>query len=151
MSTDYQQAREALGRRLKELRLSAPGGRLTGTQLAQRLGWPHSKVYKLEGGRQTALPEDLQAWATAVGHADTAEELVARLKGFESHIRSWGRQLRAGHRPVQDIWNVAHLRQPQPSCRTAVQTSLPPTDRLSDRLNASARPRVRVARLPQHR
>ncbi|MFJ4363292.1 helix-turn-helix domain-containing protein [Streptomyces chartreusis] len=107
MSTDYQQAREALGRRLKELRLSASGGRLTGTQLAERLGWPHSKVYKLEGGRQTAIPEDLQAWADAVGHSDTAEELVARLKGFESHIRSWRRQLRAGHRPVQDTWNVA--------------------------------------------
>lgn len=107
MSTDYQQAREALGRRLRELRLSALGGRLTGTQLAQRLGWPHSKVYKLEGGRQTAVPEDLQAWAEAVGHSDTAEELVARLRGFESHIRSWRRQLSAGHRPVQDTWNVA--------------------------------------------
>ncbi|MET9871473.1 transcriptional regulator, partial [Streptomyces sp. NPDC006386] len=33
MSTDYQQAREALGRRLRELRLSTPEGRLTGTQL----------------------------------------------------------------------------------------------------------------------
>jgi transcriptional regulator with XRE-family HTH domain len=107
VSTDYQQAREALGRRLRELRLSALGGRLTGTQLAQRLGWPHSKVYKLEGGRQTAVPEDLQAWADAVGHSDTAEELVARLKGFESQIRSWRRQLGAGHRPVQDTWNVA--------------------------------------------
>lgn len=107
MSTDYQQAREALGRRLRELRLSATEGRLTGTQLAQRLGWPHSKVYKLEGGRQTAIPEDLQAWADAVGHSDTAEELVARLAGFESHIRSWRRQLGAGHRPVQDTWNVA--------------------------------------------
>ncbi|GBQ03386.1 hypothetical protein SSP531S_48590 [Streptomyces spongiicola] len=32
MSTDYQKAREALGIRLRELRLSAPGGRLTGTQ-----------------------------------------------------------------------------------------------------------------------
>ncbi|MFE6941037.1 helix-turn-helix domain-containing protein [Streptomyces chartreusis] len=107
MSTDYQQAREALGQRLRELRLSAADGRLTGTQLAQRLGWPHSKVYKLEGGRQTAITEDLEAWAEAVGHADTAEELVARLKGFESHIRSWRRQLGAGHRPVQDTWNVA--------------------------------------------
>ncbi|CCK30376.1 transcriptional regulator [Streptomyces davaonensis JCM 4913] len=106
MSTDYQQAREALGRRLRDLRLSAAGGRLTGTQLAQRLGWPHSKVYKLEGGRQTANPEDLQAWADAVGHPDTGEELLARLGGFESHIRSWRRQLAAGHRPVQDVWNL---------------------------------------------
>ena len=49
--------------RLRELRLSAPAGRLTGTVLAERLGWPHSKVYKLEGGRQTATSDDLRAWA----------------------------------------------------------------------------------------
>ncbi|MFG3154214.1 helix-turn-helix domain-containing protein [Streptomyces sp. NPDC048219] len=107
MSTDYQQAREALGVRLRELRLSAAGGRLTGPQLAERLGWPHSKVYKLEGGRQTAAADDLRAWAAAVGHPGVADELLARLKGFESHIRSWRRQLAAGHRPVQDTWNVA--------------------------------------------
>ncbi|MGW7645446.1 helix-turn-helix domain-containing protein [Streptomyces bobili] len=105
MSTDYQQAREALGVRLRELRFAAPGGRLTGTQLAQRLGWPHSKVYKLEGGRQTATSEDLRAWANAVGQPDEFAELDARLKGFESRIRSWRRQLAAGHRPVQDAWN----------------------------------------------
>lgn len=106
MSTDYQQAREALGVRLRELRFAAPGGRLTGTQLAQRLGWPHSKVYKLEGGRQTATSEDLRAWANAVGRPDEFAELDARLKGFESRIRSWRRQLATGHRPVQDAWNL---------------------------------------------
>lgn len=106
MSTDYQQAREVLGIRLRELRLTASGGRLTGTQLAQRLGWPHSKIYKLEGGRQTATVEDLRAWADGVGHPDAFDELDARLKGFESHIRSWRRQLASGHRPVQDAWNL---------------------------------------------
>ncbi|MFD5554328.1 helix-turn-helix domain-containing protein [Streptomyces sp. NPDC127068] len=107
MSTDYQQAREALGARLRELRLSAPDGRLTGPQLAQLLGWPHSKIYKLEGGRQTATPDDLRDWADATGHPNLASELLARLQGFESHIRSWRRQLGAGHRPVQDTWNGA--------------------------------------------
>ncbi|WP_327337414.1 helix-turn-helix transcriptional regulator [Streptomyces sp. NBC_01324] len=106
MSTDYQQARESLGTRLKELRLQAPAGRLTGTQLAERLGWPHSKVYKLEGGRQTATTDDLRAWAAGVGQPQVFAELDARLKGFESHIRSWRRQLAAGHRPVQDSWNL---------------------------------------------
>ncbi|WP_037616486.1 helix-turn-helix domain-containing protein [Streptomyces aureus] len=106
MSTDFQQAREALGARLRELRFAAAGGKLTGPQLAQRLGWPHSKVYKLEGGRQTATSADLRAWADAVGEPETFDELDARLKGFESHIRSWRRQLAAGHRPVQDAWNI---------------------------------------------
>ena len=92
--------------RLRELRLSTPGGRLTGPQLAQRLGWPHSKIYKLENGKQTASVEDLQAWAAGVDQPQAIDELEARLKGFESHIRSWRRQLAAGHRPVQDSWNV---------------------------------------------
>ncbi|MFC9280230.1 helix-turn-helix domain-containing protein [Streptomyces collinus] len=106
MSTDFQQAREALGVRLRELRLTAPGGRLTGPQLARRLAWPHSKIYKLENGRQTATSQDLRAWADAVDQPAAFDELEGRLKGFESHIRSWRRQLAAGHRPVQDSWNL---------------------------------------------
>ncbi|KUH36748.1 MULTISPECIES: helix-turn-helix domain-containing protein [Streptomyces] len=108
MSTDFQQARRALGARLKELREAGPHGRLTGTVLAGRLGWPHSKVYKLENGRQTASPEDLRAWCEAVGAPDALEELRARLSGLESHQRSWRRQLAAGHRPVQEAHNQAH-------------------------------------------
>ncbi|MFE9608077.1 helix-turn-helix domain-containing protein [Streptomyces sp. NPDC006012] len=107
MSTDYQQAREALGLRLRELRLTAPDGRLTGTALARTLGWPNSRISKLELGRQTATPEDLQQWAAACGRPEAYDELRARLAGFESHIRSWRRQLVAGHRPVQDAHNEA--------------------------------------------
>ncbi len=49
MSTDYQQARETLGVRLRELRLSAPGRRLTGTELAEQYRWTKSKVGGLGG------------------------------------------------------------------------------------------------------
>ncbi|MFE9393364.1 helix-turn-helix domain-containing protein [Streptomyces sp. NPDC006784] len=106
MSTDYQKAREGLGQRLRELRVESPDGRLTSTALAERLGWPQSKISKLENGRQTPTPEDLRAWAEATGREEAFEELHARLKGFESHIRSWRRQLAAGHRPVQDNWKT---------------------------------------------
>ncbi len=102
MSTDYQQARVALGARLRELRYSCPGGRLTGRQLALRLGWPGSKVSKLENGRQTATPEDLRAWADAVEQPEAYPELSARLAGFESHIRSWRRALAHGFRPLHE-------------------------------------------------
>ncbi|MFF3862019.1 helix-turn-helix domain-containing protein [Streptomyces sp. NPDC002209] len=108
MSTDYQQAREALGIRLRELRLAAAGGRLTGAALARRLGWPQPKVSKLENGRQTATPEDLRAWADETGHPEAYDELLARLRGFESHIRSWRRQLSSGHKRVQDTHLAAH-------------------------------------------
>lgn len=106
MSTDYQQAREALGTRLRELRISRPEGKLTGPQLAGRLGWPHSKIYKLEGGKQTATREDLRALADAIGRPDAFGELAARLAGFETQIQSWRRQLAEGHQPVQDRWNA---------------------------------------------
>lgn len=104
MSTDFQQAREALGRRLRELR-----GQLTQRELAGLLGWPQAKVSKIERGRQTATPEDLEAWATAT-HSNAAEELVSRLQGLETHTRSWRRQLSAGHRPVQDVLTIEYER-----------------------------------------
>ncbi|MFF5564012.1 helix-turn-helix domain-containing protein [Streptomyces sp. NPDC012623] len=102
MITDYQQARAALGKRLRELRFTCPGGRLTGQQLAQRLGWQGSKVSKLENGKQTATPEDLRAWAAATEQPGVYAELAARLAGFESHIRSWRRALANGFKPLHD-------------------------------------------------
>ncbi|MFH8405602.1 helix-turn-helix domain-containing protein [Streptomyces sp. NPDC018019] len=115
MSTDFQQARAALGVRLRELRHTCPNGRLTGSELAERLGWTQSKVSKLETGRQTATAEDLQAWAAATGHPGAAAELISRLTGLESHVRSWRRQLATGHRAVQEGINeqftrTAHFR-----------------------------------------
>ncbi|MEU8985046.1 helix-turn-helix transcriptional regulator [Streptomyces sp. NPDC048558] len=108
MSTDYQKAREALGIRLRELRLSALGGRLTGTELADRCGWHKSKVSKLENGRTTPTPDCLRRWVEATGQPGAYDELLGRLRGFESHIRSWRRQLASGHKAVQDTHLRAH-------------------------------------------
>jgi hypothetical protein len=112
VSTDYQQARVVLGLALRELRLTAAGGRLTGTELVELLGsgWTKSKVSKLETGRQTATAEELHAWAEATGHPDAYAGLLAQLRGFESHIRSWRRQLASGHRPVQEAITAEHDR-----------------------------------------
>lgn len=103
MSTDFQQAREALGARLRELRTEAG---LNGKDFAERLGWQRSKVSRLENGKQTATADDLVAWALAAGAPDAAGELRGRLRGLETHYRSWRRQLAAGHRAVQEA-NVA--------------------------------------------
>ncbi|MEU6485670.1 helix-turn-helix transcriptional regulator [Streptomyces sp. NPDC046887] len=102
MSTDYQRARDALGARLRELRFLCPGGRLTGRELAHRVGWAGSKVSKLENGKQTATPKDLRAWADATGRPEVYPELAARLAGFESHIRSWRRALANGFKPLHE-------------------------------------------------
>jgi transcriptional regulator with XRE-family HTH domain len=48
--------REEFGARLRTLREDA---RLTGTELATRLGWQASKVSKIEHGKQTASVDDV--------------------------------------------------------------------------------------------
>ncbi|MEV4329592.1 helix-turn-helix transcriptional regulator [Streptomyces sp. NPDC049597] len=106
-STDFQNARVALGLRLRELREDTG---LTGKGLAERLGWQRSKVSRLETGKQTASEADLDAWAAAVGAPGQAGDLKSRLRGLESQQRSWRRQLAAGHRPVQDRYVVEYQR-----------------------------------------
>lgn len=91
--TDYQQARAGLGADLRALRLDAG---LTVRGLAALLGWPPSKVSKLENGRQTATAADVSAFAGAVGRGDAAGELLARLRALDSHYMGWRRQLAAG-------------------------------------------------------
>ncbi|MCS0602542.1 helix-turn-helix transcriptional regulator [Streptomyces sp. LP11] len=101
MSTDYQQARETLGARLRELRTEAG---LNGKEIAQRLGWQRSKVSRLETGKQTATAADVEAWAEATGQRDVTDELrrtVSGIRRLETAHRSWKRQLAAGHRAVQ--------------------------------------------------
>lgn len=99
MSTDYQQAREALGARLRELRTEIG---LNGKEFAERLGWQRSKVSRLENGKQTATDTDVEAWARASGRPDAADELKRSLRGLETAYRSWKRQLSVGHRAVQE-------------------------------------------------
>ncbi|WP_432085719.1 helix-turn-helix domain-containing protein [Streptomyces sp. bgisy095] len=99
MTTDFQNGRDALGARLRELRVEAG---LDGKALAERLGWQRSKVSRLQNGKQTPSVTDVEAWAVAVGRPDTATELKGRLSGLESRYRSWRRQLAAGHRARQE-------------------------------------------------
>ncbi|MDH6130739.1 transcriptional regulator with XRE-family HTH domain [Kitasatospora sp. MAA4] len=99
MSTDFQDARVALGARLRELRDEAG---LTGRAMADRTGWQQSKISKLETGRQTAQPADLDVWVEAVGRPDVSAELHAQLGGLETSYRSWRRQLSGGHRARQE-------------------------------------------------
>lgn len=102
MSTDFQIAREALGARLRELRAEAG---LDAKDLAAKLGWPTSKVSRLQNGRQTPTAVDLTAWARAVGRPDAEAELQGLRAGLElSRHRSWRRQLAGGgHRGRQEI------------------------------------------------
>ncbi|MGR6922532.1 helix-turn-helix domain-containing protein [[Actinomadura] parvosata] len=88
-----QEAREVLGRQLREARSSAG---YTGTALAGLLGWPQSKVSKLETGRQTPTRDDIVAWTRAIGREVDAERLLAQLDVLETMYAEWRRRLGAG-------------------------------------------------------
>lgn len=99
--TSVQQAREALGGRLREVRRRSG---LTGAVLAERLNWPHSKVSKLENGRQTPSDADVRAWCSAcppIGETEV-EGLLAALHTLEARHAEWRRLLRGGAHGHQD-------------------------------------------------
>jgi transcriptional regulator with XRE-family HTH domain len=97
--SDFQRNRELLGIRLREMRRNS---RLTGSQLAERLGWAQSKVSRLECGRQTATPDDINAWVDATdGHPDLVQDLLSLLTQVESDYAVWRRELHSGTRRKQ--------------------------------------------------
>jgi len=98
LQANVQQAREALGAHLRQLRRDTG---LNGKDFAARLGWMPSKVSKIELGQQTPTPADLDAWVDAAGRPDTAAALRDELAALESFYREYRRRLRSGMRPRQ--------------------------------------------------
>jgi transcriptional regulator with XRE-family HTH domain len=92
--SDYQQAREALGARFRQLRKDAG---LTGKQVAERLGWSQPKVSRIERGQRTPSEEDLQAFAQLVrATAEITDKLLTRVRTVHSVHAAWRRQLAGG-------------------------------------------------------
>lgn len=116
--SDYQQARQALGTGVRQLRKQAG---LTGKQLAEQLGWSQPKVSRIERGQRTPSEEDLLAFARAVAApAEVADELLARVRTIHSVYAAWRRQLGTGATTGQlDILEVEaqaqHVRAFEPS------------------------------------
>jgi len=104
--TNVLEARNALGKRLRELRLQAG---FNGRQLAESLSWPPSKVSKLENGRQTPTDDEIRAWARATNSENETEALLTSLHTFEVQYADWQRMFRAGFRPRQS--EIAELDQ----------------------------------------
>ena len=94
--TSVHEARNALGKRLRELRQRAD---MSGRQLAESLSWSPSKVSKLENGRQTPTDDALRGWTRATNGEDETEALLASLHTLEVQHAEWQRQLKAGLRP----------------------------------------------------
>jgi transcriptional regulator with XRE-family HTH domain len=97
--TDRHDGRVGFGSRLRRLREDAG---LSGKLLAERLGWPASKVSRLENGRQTATVVDVEAWASALDlPAPVRAGLIEDLRSLRVEYATWRRQMRGGFAPRQ--------------------------------------------------
>ncbi|MDI2026981.1 helix-turn-helix transcriptional regulator [Saccharopolyspora sp. TS4A08] len=99
MTSSFEQRRQEFGERLRRSRDEAG---LTGRELASALGWAHSKVSKIENGKQTAEDSDVRQWLDAVGAPESdVEDVLAELSDLRVTRAAWRAQLRAGHRARQ--------------------------------------------------
>ncbi|NJP99298.1 helix-turn-helix domain-containing protein [Streptomyces zingiberis] len=116
MSKQAQEAREALGARLRGFRKDA--GFSSGRALAHALNWQESKVSRLENGKQSASENDIRAWCEATGRQAHLPDLIATIRHIDELWLEWRRQLQTGAEsrqkkslPVYDrtrvfrIWN----------------------------------------------
>jgi transcriptional regulator with XRE-family HTH domain len=92
-----------LAERLQRLR-KASG--LTGDRLAEQVGWPRSKVPKIENGRQMPTDDDIRKWAGATGHPELIPELLDLLSEGQAVHRQWRHKLREGHAALQSEFDA---------------------------------------------
>lgn len=96
-----QQARAALGLRLREIRQEAG---LSGRGLATVAGWHESKVSKIEHARTTPSVEDIRAWCRHCGASRrTADDVVAALHAVEGMWIEWRRMERGLRRAQESV------------------------------------------------
>ncbi|MFI9412541.1 helix-turn-helix domain-containing protein [Nocardia gamkensis] len=93
MSSSVQEAREALGKRLREIRRRAG---ITGRELSRREGWHESKVSKIEYGKLRASDADVRAYCKHSEAEDQLEDLLAAVHNIDSAYVEWRRHLGTG-------------------------------------------------------
>ncbi len=93
MSASADQAREALGVRLRDIRRDSG---LSGIELAAANGWQPSKVSKIEHGKQTPSEDDLRAWCDRCDSLDQLPDLIANVRAIETQFAEWRRILKTG-------------------------------------------------------
>jgi transcriptional regulator with XRE-family HTH domain len=98
-SSSVQQAREALGKRLREIRTESG---LTARELASRAGWHESKCSRIENGRTGPSDDDLRAYALHCGAVDQMADLVATARNIDGAYVEWRRMERSGLRRAQE-------------------------------------------------
>ncbi|MFF0614095.1 helix-turn-helix domain-containing protein [Nocardia tengchongensis] len=98
MTDSLHQVKEALGVRLRELRLDAG---VTGVELARRAGWHQSKVSKIEYGKTMPTDVDIRLWCEHTESEAQIPDLIATIRNIESAYLEWRRVLGLGTRRRQ--------------------------------------------------
>lgn len=98
-SSSAQAAREAVAKRLRDLRKTAG---LTVVELAGRCGWTHSKSSRIENARTAPSAKDIRAWCRATGADEQVADLIAQSLHAESMYTEWRHQIRGGLRALQN-------------------------------------------------
>lgn len=93
VSGSVHQMREALGGRLRELRLNSG---LSGTELARLAGWHQTKVSKIEYGKTKPTDADIRAWCEHTNSVDQLDDLIASVRNIEASYLEWRRVLGTG-------------------------------------------------------
>ncbi len=87
-----QQAREALGVRLREIRKEAG---LTGRPLAVSICCHFTKISRIGDGSQAPSEENVKVWCQACNAVGQIPDLIATVRAIESMYVEWRRQTRA--------------------------------------------------------
>ncbi|WP_019066187.1 helix-turn-helix domain-containing protein [Streptomyces hokutonensis] len=98
-SSSAQAAREAVARRLRDLRREAG---LTVKELAAACGWHHAKTSRVENALTAPSARDIRAWCEATGAVGQAQDLIVQSLNAESMYREWRHQIRNGLRQLQE-------------------------------------------------
>ncbi|MDG4857373.1 helix-turn-helix transcriptional regulator [Streptomyces sp. T-3] len=98
-SSSVQRAKEALGKRLREIRKDSG---LTARAVAAAAGWHESKSSRLENGKTPPSDEDIRLWVRICNAEDQAADLIATARGIEGMYVEWRRLESGGLKRVQE-------------------------------------------------
>ncbi|QKW22521.1 helix-turn-helix transcriptional regulator [Kitasatospora sp. NA04385] len=98
-SSTAQAAREAVAKRLRDLRQDAG---LTGQELAARTGWSGSKVSRISNAKTPASDDDIRQWCVACNAENQAADLVAANRAADEMYVQWRRVHHDGMRRSQE-------------------------------------------------
>ncbi|WP_067836081.1 helix-turn-helix domain-containing protein [Nocardia lijiangensis] len=93
MTSSIDEAKEALGQRLREIRRRAG---VSGRTLAGLAGWHESRVSKIEYGRLKPSDSDIRAYCEHTGTKDQLPDLLATLHNLDAAYLEWRRVLNTG-------------------------------------------------------